>query len=310
MEMTEKTQNIIKTSLKSLKQDYSDINLKAIKGYGAAVYLFETNGKNLVLKKFKSFQPYDSIPFYDKSRVATEVEIYKTISNTLGKEFTPQIINWNKSKGLLLMDEISHPFSLLEERLIDKHIPCKKFFANLSRFLKFKKNKCKILDEKFYTFEDTKLLRSLFVGKKYKTQIDRLFNEGKKHKNSLQLAGLAPKNIFISESRFKVIDFEEAFIGDSIYDSAYFLGHMLIYHIITENMQLLENIRFFVEATIRDFNMTKSDLKRLFSYAGLMILHRAGGFNIKGDFTGKQKDLQKIGESYLYGNDILNIDAR
>lgn len=284
-----------------------DLVIENVLGYGGEVYVVQTDIGEFVIKLFKDFSPYPTIPYYAKSRVATDVEVYEKL-NQLDNTVVPDVLYFDAAEGILILSKVDNSYTLFEDVVKENKEINPNFYSSFAKFLYNKAVAIEPhLDHVFYSVEDAKHLRSLFVEDRYLSTVDAIFKKGLEMPQALNLGGLSPKNMFICESKFKLIDFEEAFIGDYTYDPGFFVGHMLIYHKLNANNGIVTGLRDFAKTFNALAKLTKEEKTQMISYAGLMILHRSGGFNIKGSFKGMQQELINFGEQLLHGNDVVGL---
>lgn len=282
---------------------FENMRVEKILGYGAYVCLLQNaERKQIVIKVNKEFQPYPSLPLYPKSRVVTEATMYSFIEN-IDKSYVPKVHGVDEKRGVLAIDQVSGGHIVFDDLLLAGYVPTTRF---METFVEFLRNKEKASVENvsvpklFYTQATTKALRSLFVPTDYVPLIDKLFQDAEAGGKVINCSGLSPKNIFVSptEDTFKLIDFEEAFIGDRVFDPAYFASHLLLYALATKNNHVLKKVKEFTEKAFTTLAFTEQDISRYARYVGLILLHRAEGFNLKG-IPSNIKEFSSIGGRLL-----------
>lgn len=281
---------------------YSQMSVERVLGYGAHVCLLcDKQEQKMVVKINKEFQPYPNLPLYPKNRVKAEAAMYSFLTS-IDNKYVPRVVGMDVEKGLLAIDHVGGSHVVFDDLLLSGYVPSQRFMESFVTFLRKKasKNAMGLENSLFYTQKTTKELRSLFVPKKYTSTIERLFSEAERAGQVANCSGLSPKNIFVSptEDTFKLIDFEEAFIGDEVYDPAYFASHLLLYALATKNPEVRNRVAEFSERAFSELSYSDGDITRYARYVGLMLLHRAEGFNLKG-IPPNVEEVKEIGDKLL-----------
>ncbi len=293
---------LIKAGLKAEK-----VIIEDVKGYGAMVYIVRTADTMYVIKVFKDFQPYPSIPYYHKERVSTEAEVYEELQSNF-QDIVPELFYFNVENGTEVLEYISEPYKLFESTILSGQMVDVGFFKNFAKFLHEKNQKLtENLDQPFYSYKDAQDLRVLFTDSSYLPRISDIFEYGSKRRCAINLAGLSPKNMFVSGDKFKLIDFEEAFFGDDLFDVGFFVGHLLLYTISDINNHILSGIKEFILEYVKLAKLSERDKEHILNYAGIMLLHRASGFNLKGDISASKVKILKIGEELINSIDSYKL---
>ena len=277
--------------------DNRDIRIDSIKGFAARVILFSTSGGRYVIKEFLDTSLGGTKVYFAADRLRLETEIYKVIDQDL----VPKLYLSDSKTNTLLLEQM-YSFELLTDYLLSNESLPGEFLENILSFLV---GKLRIMNIQYqpYTYLDAMNLKSFNVDKKHQPRIIELFREGTRAQQCINLAGLSPKNIFINSlGNFKLIDFEDTFVGDFIYDFAFIFAHLLIYGIIQNKNKLINQIINFIKIFKNKLNLTDKDYNRFLGYMGLLFLHRMDGFNIEGDFQSAMPNLKLLGEELLYGN--------
>lgn len=285
------------------KLGFRAMEIEKVLGYGAYVCLLKNkHAQEVVVKVNKEFQPYPSLPLYPMKRVQTEASMYAFLES-MDTSYVPKVYGYDSVQGILALDRVGGSHVIFDDLLLSGYVPTVKFMEAFVSFLVQKGEKSKEANKKipfFYTQQTTKALRSLFVPPQYTDAIDKLFRDAEKGGKVVNCSGLSPKNIFVSpsEDTFKLIDFEEAFVGDRVYDPAYFASHLLLYAIASKNSEVYQRIGQFTEKCFVDLAFNESDKSRYMRYIGLLLLHRAEGFNLKG-IPSNNKEFAELGGALL-----------
>ena len=295
--------------LKYIGVNPDDFRIINEKGYGDNVYILGDDKPKYVIKRFNDFSPYPTIPKYCRSRIELEKESYDLLMR-IHHDLTPMLLYHHADDYLIIYSFVSKPYVEYQDYLNDasntksQH---KKLFDEFANFFINKTEIKKKIQNPFYFYPQVKQLRSLFVHPIHANRIDFIFERGMFMRKAYNIGGMSPKNIFIDplNGKFKLIDFEESFEGDYLYDIGFFIGHLLLY-VSSQNCGLIEDIKRTLNRIDYTFKWNKYEKDQVLSYAGLIILHRADGFNIK---FKRDTTLNKheIGTALLYGNDIFSF---
>lgn len=138
----------------------------------------------------------------------------------------------------------------------------------------------------------------------------KLFKESKYAKNSMIYGDWASKNVFISDNKVRLIDFENLVRFDPAFDIGYALAHWVL-DISKENQNAVAQFfRDFEQAYKKKWHQTlQNDVESIFRrsarYTGAMMLHRLTGVkntNRMEEYLSREISLIATAKSISLGN--------
>ncbi|MEL0638863.1 phosphopyruvate hydratase [Marinomonas sp. TI.3.20] len=251
-------------------------------GVSSDIYLVEDGDKKIVVKQALEKLKVEADWHADVSRNKFELRYLQYVNEFL-PACVPTVLEGDEDSGFFLMEYLSGDFKNLKTQFLNEVInedAVLRAVAALANIHKKSKNdqKAKSLFDSTENFIELRVSPYFYYLKEkfpsLAPQIDKRCENLLSKKYALVHGDFSPKNILVDDHRSVLLDCEVAWYGNPAFDMAFFINHLLLKGVHTENMAFFDLAHKSLQEYTENFEDISADIVELLP---MLLLARVAG---------------------------------
>jgi len=318
-------ENNIKDYLKSLNifegVDWGKVKVSEVKEYTNVNYVFSVLLNSSRYKKIYIKQAFPYVKIKPDFPAPIERQLYEKLSIDYLQKYwerrIPKAVHYDKDNDILIITDVGEGAKLLVDEIKGGRLH---FQIGRDLGLMMGELHAPTYDKEEYPVRDKKAnqehidfifdFRLKGSREVIPKETDKLFEKSLKVKKSMIYGDWATKNIFVTDNKVRIVDFENLVRFDPSFDIGYALAHWVLDISEDNRAKMVEFFEDFEQAYREKWDSSlKIDaeevLKRASKYLGAMMLHRLAGVKSTmrmEEYLAREVPLIEIAKRFIQGN--------